>query len=70
MSIIVPDLNMPENCLECMFRVPTEELSVGNGMYKKISHCMFAPDELEDPWHSLQWMLHNKEKYCPLKEVK
>lgn len=67
MAIIVPDLEMPLNCLECIFKLPATELVVGKGgLYKKISHCRFAPKSIEDPWRDLQWMSENKEEYCPL----
>lgn len=67
MGIIVPDLEMPCNCLECIFKVPIIEVPIDIYTYKKASHCRFAPDNIEDPWRDLQWMLNNKEVYCPLK---
>lgn len=70
MGLVVPDLQMPCNCLECMFKVPVEELRVKGGLYKKISHCMFAPKHIDDPWRDLDWMLKHKEDYCPLKSYK
>lgn len=68
MSYVVP-LEMPECCAECPFHAPYEELSVQTGLYKKISRCVIAPEEIEDPHRDIVWMCNNKEKWCPLKEM-
>ena len=46
MAYIVPD-DIPETCLECPFHIPCMEIGVGDGLYKKISHRIFAPEEIE-----------------------
>ena len=68
MAYIVP-IDIPECCYECPFHAPLQESPVGKGLYRKISHCLFSSEEIEDPWRSLDWMLNNKEEWCPLKEV-
>lgn len=65
---VVPE-EIPECCAECPFRSKSEEFSVGKGVYKKICHCLLAPEENEDPWRDIEWTCHNKEKWCPLKTV-
>lgn len=67
-KIIVP-IEMPETCLDCPFRNGPIEIPVGDGLYKKISYCRFAPEEIEDPWRNVQWQANNKEDWCPLAPV-
>lgn len=67
-KIIVP-IEMPKTCSDCPFHMPIEYFPAGDGLYKKISSCRFAPDWLEDPWRSVQWQLDNKEDWCPLENV-
>ena len=68
MAYLVP-LDIPECCAECFFRSPYEEISVNVGIYKKISRCYLAPEEIEDPWRDIVWSCKNKERWCPLKKV-
>ena len=64
-SVII--LDTPETCSECYFRGLNQELSVGVNLYKKISRCVFAPDDIEDPYRDIVWQLHHKEEWCPLR---
>lgn len=66
MSKIIVPIEMPETCGECPFRSGPIEIPVKHGLYKKVSHCQFAPGWLEDPWRDLKWMVDNKEDWCPL----
>lgn len=59
-------VDTPYTCAECYFRRDIQELSVGNGLYKKISRCLFAPEDVEDPWRDLSWQVENKEDWCPM----
>lgn len=61
-------LDMPKTCLDCFFCGAMQEMSVGNGLYKKIARCLLAKD-IEDPWRDVNWQLENKEGWCPLKEI-
>lgn len=70
MSKIIVPIEMPKTCFECPFRVSSEYFYIGDGVYKKISHCQFAPDSLEDPWRNVQWQMENKEDWCPLEPAK
>lgn len=69
--IMVP-IEMPRRCAECYFTASPEEFGVPGkpGYYEKISKCLLAPEEVEDPWRSLLWQLENKESWCPLKEYR
>ena len=69
MSKIIVPIEMPETCLDCPFRMGTAEVHVGDGLYKKISCCRFAPEEIEDPWRSIYWQRDNREDWCPLESV-
>ena len=68
MAFIVP-AEIPETCLGCPFHTPCEFISVGDGLYKRVSRCILAPEEIEDPWKNVHKMLHGREDWCPLKEV-
>lgn len=68
-KIIVP-IEMPETCALCPFREPSEFFPAGDGLYKKFSCCIFAPDSLEDPWRDVRWQVNNKEDWCPLESAK
>lgn len=65
-GIHVPGLEMPCTCNDCMFLRPYEYHPLGNSLYKSVSRCMFAPEEIEDPWRSGSWLSENKEDWCPL----
>lgn len=65
---VVPE-SIPRYCADCPFRSKYEELMVEPGLYKKISRCVFTPDEIEDPYRDIVWILDNKEEWCPLKTV-
>lgn len=69
-GLFIPNLEMPCNCLECWFRSPFEEIGVGIGLYKKISRCWFAPEDIEDPWRDVTWQTNHREEFCPLVEMK
>lgn len=73
MGVYVPGMKMPECCLECIFKSEKVEhmgrVIDGEYYYQKISHCLFHPEEIEDPWRTTHWMAENKEKWCPLKEI-
>lgn len=69
-GLFIPNLEMPCNCLECWFRSPFEEIGVGVGLYKKISRCWFAPEDIEDPWRDVTWQVNHREEFCPLVEMK
>lgn len=69
-GVFIPNLEMPCNCLECWFRSPFEEIGVGIGLYKKISRCWFAPEDIEDPWRDVTWQTNHREEFCPLVEMK
>lgn len=66
MGVFVKCMEMPSNCLECQFISKLEEIPVGEFLYKKIGHCVFAPDSIEDPWRDVTWLMRYKEDYCPL----
>lgn len=70
MSKIIVPIEMPGTCAVCPFRTPSEYFSAGDGLYKKISHCQFAPDWVEDPWRNINWQIYNKEDWCPLEPAK
>lgn len=61
-------IDMPECCGECPFCGDIEEVHVGVNLYKKISRCIIAGEDVEDPWRGLDWQMENKEDWCPLKE--
>ncbi len=67
MAYIVPS-ELPTCCADCFFHTSYEDISVGNGLYKKISRCIFAPERIEDPWRNVTWMIENKEEWCPIKK--
>lgn len=62
---VVPE-SLPRYCADCPFRSKYEELMVEPGLYKKISRCVFTPDEIEDPYRDIRWMCNHKEEWCPL----
>lgn len=66
MSKIIVPIEMPEACAYCRFRTTSEYIQVGDGLYKRISCCQFAPDWLEDPYRDVRWQMENKEDWCPL----
>lgn len=55
MSKIIVPIEMPEACAYCRFRTTSEYIQVGDGLYKRISCCQFAPDWLEDPYRDICW---------------
>lgn len=68
MAYIVP-LEMPETCLDCPFRAISDYIPVENGLYKKITRCCLVPKNIKDPYHDFNWIIDNKEEWCPLKEM-
>lgn len=69
-GIFVPDIEMPGTCIECPFRDKITEVMIGDGVYKKISRCIFSDKhDIEDPWHNVNWMATHKELWCPLVET-
>lgn len=66
-GVYVPELEMPCACNDCVFMRPYEYSSIGNNLYQKGSRCMFAPEEIEDPWRPASWLVANKEEWCPLR---
>ena len=71
MPVIVP-VEMPETCSECLFEMPYEDfcVDVKEGTFKHISRCMFTPEEVEDGYKDMKWLMHNRFKWCPLREYK
>lgn len=69
MPYIVPE-GIPTTCGECPFLSKAEEVPLLLGKYEKICRCTISPEEIEDPYHNLYWLINNKPKWCPLKEVK
>ena len=68
MNKAIAIIDMPETCAECFFCCTMQEISVGNGLYKKIGKCSLAKD-IEDPWRNIWWQVEHKEEWCPLKQV-
>lgn len=68
MSKAILVLDMPDTCFDCFFSGNPQEVSVGNGLYKKVSRCLLAQD-IEDPWRNIDWQFDNKEDWCPFKPV-
>lgn len=69
MPYIVP-MEMPKTCIGCPFLSKAEELPISDWTYEKIRGCTIAPEEIEDSYHNLRWLVNNKPEWCPLKEVK
>ena len=69
-GVFIPNLDMPCSCLECWFRSKPEELRAGIGLYKKISRCLLAPKDIEDPWRDVMWQIDHREDFCPLVQMK
>lgn len=67
MSKVMLVFEDPMVCGDCPFVTAFEDLYVGNGLYKKVSRCRYAPNDIEDPWRDVQWQYKNKESWCPLK---
>ena len=65
MPCIVP-IDMPVSCIECPFHSPFEFFKNSDDTYSKASRCIFAPEEIEDPWRDASWMVNHKEEWCPL----
>lgn len=61
-------IDMPTTCAECFFCCTMQEISVGNGLYKKMGKCSLAKD-IKDPWRNIWWQVEHKEEWCPLKSV-
>lgn len=70
MAIIVP-IDMPEDCDGCPFRTQYIEhvVNVHEGTYKHIARCRFQPEEVEDGYKDMKWFMHNRFKWCPLKDA-
>lgn len=68
MNKAIAIIDMPETCGECFFCCTIEEISVGNGLYKKIGKCSLTKD-IENPWRDIWWQVEHKEDWCPLKEL-
>lgn len=66
MGVYVPGMEMPYSCSECPFLSKYTEVTLRTGIYKKIAHCIFAPDTIEDPWRDMAWLIAKTEPYCPL----
>lgn len=66
MSKIIVPIEMPDSCSECYFRSKAEELIVDCGSYRKISRCLLAPNDMEDPWRDIHWQIEHRESWCPL----
>lgn len=63
-------IDMPCDCLECPFIINDKNyVYEGEGVYRRLSRCQFAPDEIEDPWKSTHEFYGYKEPWCPLEEV-
>lgn len=65
-GIFVRGLKEPETCSECPFKSLLEPIAVESNLFKYISKCSLAPDEIEDPWRDIAWQLENKESFCPI----
>ena len=61
-------IDMPTTCAECFFCCTIQEISFGNGLYKKVGKCSLAKD-IEDPWRDIYWQVTHKEDWCPLKPI-
>ena len=68
MSKAIAVIDMPKTCAECFFCCTIQEISVGNGLYKKVGKCSLAKD-IEDPWRDIYWQVEHKEEWCPLKAI-
>ena len=69
-GVFIPNLEMPCCCNECVFSSNPEEIRVDWNLYKKISKCLLAPEDIEDPWRDVMWQVRNREEFCPLVEFK
>ena len=69
-GVFIPNFEMPCCCNECVFRANPEEIRVDWNLYKKISRCLLAPENIEDPWRDVMWQVRNREDFCPLVEIK
>lgn len=65
-GIFVRGLKEPETCSECPFKCAPEPIAVESNLFKYISKCSLAPDEIEDPWRDITWQLENREPFCPI----
>lgn len=68
MSILIKHelVEKPDVCFECMFRDSVEDVYEGDGLYKKISRCRLSPEEIEDPYRTINWQMNNVEEWCPI----
>lgn len=68
MSKVALIIDEPETCSECPFVSSPIYVSsnVKINCYKKISKCLYAPDDIEDPWRNISWQRENRESWCPL----
>lgn len=65
-GIFVRGLKEPETCSECPFKSSPELIALKSNLFKYISRCSLAPEEIEDPWRDITWQLENKETFCPI----
>lgn len=67
-GILVKGMKMPRCCAECIFISDFHDIHIGNGLYRKFSHCKVS--NIENPWRDVQEQIENRAEYCPLVEVK
>lgn len=67
-DLIVKGMDMPECCAACPFKEPYTTVQVPGmrGYYRLISKCCMAPESIEDPYRTSDWMLDHRENWCPL----
>lgn len=65
----------PKTCIECPFlgdfQLICTDIKDDNGDYlwQRISFCKLHPKDIEDPFRSTGWFIHNTEDWCPIEKV-
>lgn len=71
MSVLIKDMEMPECCAECWFKICGRTSATDENLYwyKHIYNCRCKPEEIEDGWIDAPEALNGKQPWCPLVEV-
>lgn len=62
-------MEMPEDCSHCPFFFDEKYFYISDNTYIRAARCLFAPEEVEDPWRNIHKILGHREEWCPLEEM-
>ena len=74
-GIIIRGMEKPNCCFDCPFLTKPETIhqffeveGKRKQYFKHVYNCTLIPEDEEDGWHDLEWVMENIQPWCPISE--